>query len=158
MEFTLAARLRSHPIASRLSCQVPVFATVLVTLALVSCSAAMESDPVATGSVTEVKGVAALTPDKASDWDAVKRTMARSAAPGPKERVGWANTDTGNTGTISDVIASSADGRNCRNFSTTLSSVDGVRLYKAELCRERAGGWEYTRVEPFEDTAPKPKS
>lgn len=105
---------------------------------------------------------AAKAPDagaKPSDWEAVRRSVARaepSAGAEPvkdkaktreKARIEWANAETGNSGTISGVIASGRAGAACKGFNTTVSSVDGVRLYRGQLCR-RASGWELTSVEP----------
>ena len=90
--------------------------------------------------------------DSASDWEAVKRSVARVPPAGDAKaretpRVEWSNAETGNSGTISEVIASSRKGAACKGFATTLSSVDGVRLYRGEMCR--AGrGWELVTVEP----------
>ncbi|MBT9288410.1 RT0821/Lpp0805 family surface protein [Prosthecodimorpha staleyi] len=138
--------------------------------ALGACSAAPSSADL-TGSIPTAAattaapvppGPAAKAPDagaKPSDWEAVRRSVARAEASAgaevakdkaktkEKARIEWANAETGNSGTISDVIASGRAGGACKGFNTTVSSVDGVRLYRGQLCR-RASGWELTSVEP----------
>jgi hypothetical protein len=94
------------------------------------------------------------------DWETVRSTViaavpnARSTArSGP---LAWENKQTGNSGRISDVIASVAgDGTPCRGFSTTVSSIDGVRLYRGEVCQQR-GNWELVTVEPADLAPAKP--
>lgn len=138
-----------------------VFTTLSVGLA--AC-ASIGSVADVTGSIPAPAPAAAQAPaapaasaetrpaDSASDWEAVKRSVARVPPAGDTRareapRVEWSNAETGNSGTISEVIASSRKGAACKGFATTLSSVDGVRLYRGEMCR--AGrGWELVTVEP----------
>jgi hypothetical protein len=85
----------------------------------------------------------------ASDWEAVKASIARARPDRKPTRIEWANGETGNSGTISEVIAAAPRaGSPCRNFATTVASVDGVRMYRGEACRAGADGWEITTVEP----------
>jgi hypothetical protein len=93
--------------------------------------------------------------DSRSDWDTVRRTVAKAAAKAPTERIVWTNDETGNSGTISDLIVSkSRTGSACKGFSTTLASIDGVRLYHGQVCDEGRGDWTYTSVEPADGKPP----
>lgn len=90
-------------------------------------------------------------PAAPSDWEAVKRSVARAPADrpakAPEAKIAWSNAETGNSGTISDVIASNRAGNACKGFNTTVSSMDGVRLYRGEVCRT-GRSWELVTVEP----------
>jgi hypothetical protein len=150
MEYPLAVDSSGHHRVRRAACQAVILAGVACAGPLGGRSAGFGSDPVTTGSIVAAPTISSLVPDKDSDWEAVRKVVSRAAVADRKAHVGWQNSDTGNSGTISDVIASSNEGRACRHFSTTVSAVDGVRAYKAEVCRERAGVWEYTSVEPVD--------
>lgn len=88
-----------------------------------------------------------------SDWEAVKRSVAKAAVTRKPARIAWSNAETGNSGTISDVIASARQGQNCRNFNTTVASIDGVRLYRAEVCKDAGERWDYVTLEPADRKA-----
>lgn len=152
-----------------------------VTLvALTGCSTRLDFDPTETGSIpaaapAETVAVSPVPviakPERTDDWEAVRRKVVATPPvvakakpkpgdkPAPAAALAWKNGDSGNSGTITDLIAStSAAGRSCRNFATTLASVDGVRAYRGELCRNGAA-WEYTRLEPVDRMAEnRPKS
>jgi hypothetical protein len=154
-------------------------AVTLVTLG--GCSSRLDLDPTETGSIpaapagaesAAVSPVPVIAkPERTDDWEAVRQkivatppAMAKAKPkpgdkPAPAAALAWENGDSGNSGTITDLIAStSAAGRSCRNFATTLASVDGVRAYRGELCRNGAA-WEYTRLEPVDRMAEnRPKS
>lgn len=157
----------------------------LLLLALAGCATKLDLDPTTTGSIAPAPAeAAAATPapapsEKTDDWEAVRRRIV-AAQPTPKppaavavaagkrgqkpadagaeKGLAWENADSGNSGTITELIASSSAGRACRNFATTLASVDGVRAYRGELCRSGAT-WEYTKLEPVDRAAEtRPKS
>lgn len=156
-----------------------------VTLvALTGCSTRLDIDGTETGSIPAAQPAAAAPveatqpapvaakPERTDDWEAVRRKIVATppvqakARPKPGDKpappgrtLAWENSDSGNSGTITDLIAStSAAGRSCRNFATTLASVDGVRAYRGELCRNGVA-WEYTRLEPVDRMAEnRPKS
>lgn len=147
----------------------------LLLLPLAGCATRLDFDPTPTGSIAapasaDVATVAAPPPppEKTDDWEAVRRRIVAAppqAKPAEKasdkvagkaaatgKGLAWENADSGNSGTITEIIASSSAGRACRNFATTLASVDGVRAYRGELCRSGAN-WEYTRLEPVDRAA-----
>jgi hypothetical protein len=143
----------------------PVLLLAAATLVVAGCSSRLDFDGDATGSIAAATPAvvdaaapaavpAAARAEAAGDWDTVRRRV--TAVPPPPvgkpdvPPVVWENAESGNSGTITGLIASSsASGRACRNFSATRSSLDGVRAYRAEVCRVGTG-WEYTRLEPLD--------
>jgi hypothetical protein len=107
-------------------------------------------DPVVTGSITPAAAPApAADAVDPSDWEAVRIALLADAA-GP---LAWSNPDTGTTGTLSAQLpAADADGRLCRDFSTTLNDYRGVRRYHGEACRFGEADWRLLRVVPEDAT------
>lgn len=129
---------------------------------LSACASRLDLDPATTGSIAAPPAATAPAAAPTDDWEAVRRKIvAAQPAPAAKSAgkpLAWENADSGNSGTITQLIASSSAGRPCRNFAATLASVDGVRAYRGELCRS-GGDWEYTRLEPLDHAAEaRPKS
>jgi hypothetical protein len=145
------SRLYTGPAGSRQRPSTVVILTGLV-LALPGCgSFSGMGDDLTTGSIGPV--VTPTPPARTdrspgpSDWETVKKQVARAPVAGGS--IPWQNDTTGNSGTISDVIASTARGKPCRGFSATVTSVDGVRAYRGEVCRE-GRVWEYVIVQPVD--------
>lgn len=142
--------------------RIPYAGLLLSVLALAGCSSMGGLGDV-TGSITVPSATAAgptgagkpaepqAAPAAPSDWEAVKRSVAKAPADRPAKsveaKIAWSNAETGNSGTISDVIASNRAGSACKGFNTTVSSMDGVRLYRGEVCRT-GRNWELVTVEP----------
>ncbi len=101
-----------------------------------------------TGS-TATSGVLAYGSGDPSDWDLIRSTVASSLSAPADARIEWRNPATGNSGTISGLaVAENANGLTCRGFSSTIAGIDGVRLYKAEICKSVMKTWEFARIEP----------
>lgn len=156
-------------------CQrVRLLPALVVAAMLAGCGSMGRLDPEITGSIptpaaapsaaesaaaapAPARPAAAGLPENPSDWDTVKRSVAKAAvAKKSAGRIAWTNTETGNSGTISDVIASARSGQACRNFNTTVASVGGVRLYRGEVCRGSRDAWDYVTLEPADGQA-KPR-
>lgn len=150
----------------------PVLAA-LTLLTLAGCSTRLDLDPTTTGGIAAPADVApvlvlAPPPEKTDDWEAVRRTVVAAPSPAkpaarpaakasakpapPAPTIAWENADSGNSGTITDLIASTSRGRACRAFATTLASLDGVRAYRGEVC-QKGGHWEYTQLQPLDRAA-----
>ncbi|MEJ1157878.1 RT0821/Lpp0805 family surface protein [Prosthecomicrobium sp. N25] len=132
----------------------PVFWMLVASASLGACSSLGTVET--TGSVQTAVPAPEPEPKSAdaqgaeSDWATVGKTLAR-AAPVRETRVEWSNRETGNSGTISDVIAAAPRaGTPCRSFATTFASLDGVRLYHGEACRSGPDAWEVVTVRPAE--------
>lgn len=79
----------------------------------------------------------------ASDWEAIRRAVAATAADASVDTLSWRNPDTGSAGTISALSATHAKGSlKCRSFATTISDQRGVRRYRGETCRRSDGRWQ----------------
>ncbi len=153
-----------HPDASQ---RRPAAIAVLVTIALVLCgcstiivplsgltssSSEPATDDIATGSIPKPDP---RRPSPESDADVVRRTIERAAqapasAPVP---IAWSNPTSGNSGTISELApAKAANGAPCRDFATTLATIDGVRLYRGRACQGYTGPWDLVDFAPVERT------
>jgi len=102
------------------------------------------SNTAATGSVRPTL-VSAKTVDgvDASDWEAIRRTVAAIPADTAIDSVAWRNPDTGSAGTISSLSAAHAlRGVECRTFATTVNDQRGVRRYRGETCQRSDGRWQ----------------
>lgn len=81
-----------------------------------------------------------------SDWEVVRRTLTGSVGLAKSEKVEWKNAQTGSQGAITDLQAyRAANGADCRSFATTISRIDGVKLYRAQACEGRQG-WDIVDV------------
>ncbi len=79
----------------------------------------------------------------ASDWEAIRRTLATIPADATVDRLAWRNPDTGSAGTISGLGAAHArGGLACRPFATTVNDQRGVRRYRGEACKLSNGRWQ----------------
>jgi surface antigen len=97
--------------------------------------APVRSNPVLTAKVTDSVD--------ASDWEAVRRLVAGAAVERASDRLAWSNPDTGSTGTLATVAASTGkSGRLCRSFSTTVNDLRGIRRYRGEACQRTDGRWQ----------------
>lgn len=130
----------------------PAAATALIALSLGGCAGlglpiAREMtalDTTTTGSIrptlvsaTVVDGVAA------SDWEAIRRTVAATRANTAVDRLGWTNPDTGSAGSIVGLSAAALKGgMPCRTFATTVNDQRGVRRYRGEACEHGNGRWQ----------------
>ena len=94
-------------------------------------------------------GVLSYAGSDRSDWDIIRAAVAKAPETPQEARIAWQNTSTGDTGTISDIAKVVREpGSNCRDFAATIVSVDGVRLYSAEICRSVMDTWEFAKIEP----------
>ena len=79
----------------------------------------------------------------ASDWEAIRRTVAAIPADTGIDSLAWRNPDTGSAGTISSLSAAHAlRGVECRTFATTINDQRGVRRYRGEACQRANGRWQ----------------
>jgi len=78
-----------------------------------------------------------------SDWEAIRRTVAATAADSSADRIAWSNPDTGSAGTIAGLSAEQAQsGLQCRTFATTINDQRGIRRYRGETCQRTNGRWQ----------------
>lgn len=89
-----------------------------------------------------------------SDGEVIRRTVERSAtAPSPTAPLAWHNPATGNSGTISGLVAGRArNGAACRDFQATVATIGGVRLYSGRACQGYVGPWDLVRFDPADAT------
>jgi surface antigen len=117
-------------------------------------SAWMSGEPPAaevTGTIPKPT-VAAPAPD--SDSDVIRSTVAGAQSP-ESVALPWKNTASGNSGTISKIApAKATNGAPCRDFETTLVTIDGVRLYRGRACQGYTGPWDLVRFEPTDAVNP----
>jgi surface antigen len=113
----------------------------------VAASETMDSAPGAiTGSVAP-SGSLGYAGSEHTDWDLVLATVNTSLSAPPTARIEWSNKSTGDSGTITELTPIAAKKpRDCRAFSTTIASVDGVRLYHAEVCKSFMNTWEFAKL------------
>jgi surface antigen len=83
----------------------------------------------------------------ASDWEAIRRTIAAAPA-GETKSLDWSNPDTRSTGALTVGVAAeiAGSGALCRTFVTTVSDPRGVRRYRGQACRETDGRWHLKGV------------
>lgn len=94
--------------------------------------------PVTTGSLTAPVVVQRPLPETLAYSDAAKIGQAASAALWQVEGGAagdWVNARTGSSGTLT-AEPGSADEKDCRPFSTIVTSLGGVHQYSGTLCRE----------------------
>lgn len=139
----------------------PAFAAILglAALGLAGCSTIMiplsgwgsaEGGPppgeITTGSVPKPT-VAAPQPD--SDGEVIRRTVEAAVHDRTTGRVEWRNASSGNSGTITDLVeAKASNGAPCRDFATTLTTIDGVRMYRGRACQGYTGPWDLVEFGP----------
>ncbi len=79
----------------------------------------------------------------ASDWEAIRRTVAAVPAGSTVDSLAWRNPDTGSAGTVSSLSAAHKRGAlQCRTFATTINDQRGVRRYRGETCQRSDGRWQ----------------
>lgn len=94
-------------------------------------------------------GDAAARPDsRASDEAAIGAAVA-AWMPGvmPPDTVPWVNSNTGSTGAIVKLSDTREPGRQCRAFTATRESFDGVGRYRGRACSENGGPWKVETLE-----------
>lgn len=160
---TFGRSVRGRQVFAR-SMRVALSSSIMVGLA--ACSGIHLNDlagsappspaPVETSSVTEPGAITGAVAPAGSlgyagsdrtDWDMVLSTINSSLSSPPTARIEWSNKTTGDSGTITDLAPIAAKKpRDCRSFSTTIASVDGVRLYHAEICKSFMNTWEFAKL------------
>lgn len=108
-------------------------------------------DEIVTGSIPKPT-VAQPAPE--SDGEVIRRAVeAAVRGPGPA-RLEWSNPSSGHSGTLSDLtVVTAKNGAPCRDFTTTLATVEGVELYRGRACQGYAGPWDLVDFAP---AAPPP--
>lgn len=95
--------------------------------------------------------VAVMPPE--SDGDVIRRTV--PVAPLGEAPMSWKNEATGNSGTLAKIVQTKAmNGAPCRDFETTLVTVQGVRLYRGRACLGYSGPWDLVTFDPVDPMAP----
>ena len=137
-----------------------IAALALVTTMLAGCSTIMmplsgwtssqngpPADEIVTGSIR--KPVAA---DPAGDGEVIRRTVESASRSGTPAKLEWSNPATGNSGTISDIVEAKArNGAPCRDFATTLTTIEGVSLHRGRVCQGYLGPWDLVEFAPATD-------
>lgn len=96
--------------------------------------------------VVPVSATAAVDP---SDWETVRRTLARAPGDAIAEPLYWSNPDTGSTGSVAGLGGIvDRSGLTCRPFATTVSDSRGVRRYRGDACQRADGRWQLYGVTP----------
>jgi len=129
--------------------QSPILAAVAVAalgIALGGCSSMGMPLGEAGGSYERTGAIAvgAVVTDSVdpSDWEAVRRTVARVPADMLADRVEWSNPATGSTGTVAmSEPSNDRGGKLCRPLSATINDIRGVRRYRGDACRGADGVW-----------------
>jgi surface antigen len=99
-----------------------------------------------TGSIARPQPAPAVV---GADADVIRRTVEKTSVVAPTTQVAWTNPETGNSGTISDLVPSrAANGAPCRDFRTTVATIGGVRLFAGRACQGYVGPWDLVRLEP----------
>ncbi|WP_106752015.1 RT0821/Lpp0805 family surface protein [Pannonibacter carbonis] len=91
------------------------------------------------GPVTEVAGASSQA--RSSDIDATDRKLialaiATAPAPGNAISIPWLNPASGNSGTIIALTPEGRDLLGCVAFRTTANTIQGVRAYDGNACRD----------------------
>ena len=104
-------------------------------------------DELVTGSIRK-GGPTPPAPD--SDGEVVRRTI-EAVRPGGPAQIPWSNPASGNSGTIADVVEAKAkNGAPCRDFTSTLTTIEGVALYRGRACLGYTGPWDLVEFAPAE--------
>ena len=94
-------------------------------------------------------------PAPESDGEVVRRTVETAAQASSGARIEWTNPASGHSGTITDLVASRAkNGASCRDFATTLATVEGVSMYRGRACQGYLGPWDLVDFAPAAATPP----
>jgi hypothetical protein len=130
-------------------------AAVLAVLALaVTGCAGVGGTPFGAGSgVSGGRGViqAAVTDAvDPSDWEAVRRTLAKIGTDALD--LAWQNPKTGSSGTVTAMAAEPRSGGVCRVFATTVNDLRGIRRYRGEACQPQGENWRLTGIIPEDST------
>ena len=108
-----------------------------------SSQPAPPADEIVTGSIRKPVAV-----DPESDGEVIRRAVV-SATPSAAARIEWTNPASGNSGTISELVEAKArNGAPCRAFATTLTTIEGVALYRGRTCQGYAGPWDLVEFGP----------
>ncbi|WFP75640.1 RT0821/Lpp0805 family surface protein [Mesorhizobium sp. WSM4906] len=123
-------------------------ALLILALPLTACGAggfSLEKAEVDRSIITSSAPSAPAQP-ATSDNDSDQTTIGNAVSSADIQELGgqavpWANAGTGSRGAITELVELKDGGLNCRRFTVTRESFDGVALYKGELCMAGAGGW-----------------
>lgn len=103
-----------------------------------------------TGSIASVNETTAERDVVSTDRGIIATALA--AAPSSSEtptQLAWVNPETGNQGTIFEVVDSDPKGNGgCRKFSTTANTIEGVRAYSGVACPDSFRKWHVTVLKP----------
>lgn len=120
-------------------------ASIVMPLSALMGSSAPPPEDV-TGSIP--RPAAAVPAQAESDGEMIRRRVEEAAGGiggGPLE---WRNPASGHSGTITTLVPSKArNGASCRDFETTMATIEGVRLYRGRACQGYAGPWDLVRLE-----------
>ncbi len=87
------------------------------------------------------------------DSEAIRRVV-ETAVPSAGAALAWTNPATGNSGTITELVAiRGADGSACRDFRATVATIAGVGLYAGRACKGHLGLWDLVRLDPTDAAA-----
>jgi surface antigen len=81
-----------------------------------------------------------------SDWAAVRQALAKTPVPG--REIAWSNPVTGSSGTVALGATLAKAGSACRSLAAIVNDIRGIRFYRGEACRERAGVWRLSAIVP----------
>jgi hypothetical protein len=99
----------------------------------------------------EITGSIPMPTPRASaigDSEAIRRVV-ETAVPTAVTALAWTNPATGNSGTITELVATrGTDGSACRDFRATVATIAGVGLYAGRACRGHLGLWDLVRLDP----------
>lgn len=105
-----------------------------------------------TGSIPTQAPLPMPKPAPIGDSEAIRRVV-ETAVPSGGAALAWSNPATGNSGTITELVATrGVDGGACRDFRATVATIAGVGLYAGRACRSHLGLWDLVRLDPT-DTA-----
>jgi hypothetical protein len=127
------------------------FAALLAVLLASGCGGGFSLDRFGTDKslTTGAIGSGYARPDsRASDEAAINATIT-AWMPGvtPPDTVPWVNSNTGSTGAIVKVSDSTESGRQCRVFTVSRESFDGVGLYRGKACSTNYSTWKVEALE-----------
>ena len=109
-----------------------------------SSQSAPPADEIVTGSIRKTS-----TPDPEGDGEVIRRAVETVSQAGPPAKLAWTNPATGNSGTITDIVEAKArNGAPCRDFATTLTTIEGVALYRGRVCQGYLGPWDLVDFAP----------